>query len=71
MTYWTNKILFVIKSVLILKKDLIENLPITKKCLKTKIKSYGDEVKDFHDKEVHKVGSNYNCLTVISLESAF
>ena len=33
-------------------------------------KSYGDEVTDFQDKEVPKVGSYYTCLTVISLDSA-
>ena len=35
-----------------------------------KIKSYGDEVIDFYDKEIPKVDSNYTCLAVISLDSA-
>ena len=35
--------------------------------MKTKIKSYGDGATDFHDREVPKVGSNYNCLAVIVL----
>ena len=35
---------------------------------KTKIKSYGDEAID--DKKVPKVGSNQNCLAVISSDSA-
>ena len=34
------------------------------------IKSYGDEVKDFHDKEIPVVDSNYTCLAVLSLDSA-
>ena len=36
--------------------------------LKTKIKSYGDHAKDFHDKEIPKVGSNYTCLEVQSID---
>ena len=63
---------FWIKSALILKKNLIENLSTIKKKknLKTKIKSYGDKATDFHDKEIPKVGSNHTCLAVISLDSA-
>ena len=38
--------------------------------MKIKLKSYGDEVTDFYDKEVPKVDSNYTCLAVISLDSA-
>ena len=34
--------------------------------LKTKIKSHGDEVTDFYDKEISKVDSNRTCLAVIS-----
>ena len=50
------------------KKNLIENLSIIKKKkLKTKIKSHGDEVTGFYDKETPKVDSNHTCLTVISL----
>ena len=41
-----------------------------KKCFKNNIKSYGDEVIDFHDKEISKADSNHNCLAVISLDSA-
>ena len=60
----TNLILFGIKSALTLKKNLIVNLSITKKKLKTKIQSYGDEAKDFHNKEVSKLFiSNHNCLS--------
>ena len=40
-------ILFGINSVLILKKNLIANLSLIKKNLKTKTKSHGDEVTDF------------------------
>ena len=42
-----------------------------KKLLKMKIKSHGDKVKDFHDKEIPKVDSNHTCLVEISLDSAF
>ena len=38
--------------------------------MKTKTKSYDDEVTDFYDKEIPKVDSNYTCLAVISLDSA-
>ena len=38
--------------------------------MKTKIKSYGDEVTDFYDKEIPKVSSNHTCLAVINLNSA-
>ena len=38
--------------------------------LKTKIKSYGDDVTNFYDKEIPKVNSNHTCLAVISLDSA-
>ena len=37
----------------------------SKKFLKTKIKSFGDEATDFHDKAFPKVWSNYTCLAVI------
>ena len=33
--------------------------------MKTKTKSHGDEVIDFHNKKIPKVDSNYTCLTVI------
>ena len=38
--------------------------------MKTKIKSNGDEVTDFHDKEIPKVVYNLTSLAVISLEYA-
>ena len=41
-----------------------------KNILKSKIKSYGDEATDFHDKELPKVGSNYTSLAVINVDSA-
>ena len=37
-----------------------------KKSWKIKIRSYGDEVTDFYNKEIPKVDSNHTCLTVIS-----
>ena len=52
-------------------KKKIESKPVyNKNFLKTKIKLYGDETTDFHNKEAPKRGSNYNCLAVISLDSA-
>ena len=41
-----------------------------KEFLKTKIKSHGDEPTDFYDKEIHKIDSNYTCLTVITMHYA-
>ena len=41
-----------------------------KKFLKTKIKSYCDEVTDFYDKEIPKVDSNHTSLAVINFDSA-
>ena len=38
--------------------------------MKTKIKSHGDEVKDFYDREIPKVDFNHTCLAVISLNFA-
>ena len=38
--------------------------------MKTEIKSHGDEVTDFYNKKIPKVGSNHNCFEVISLDSA-
>ena len=45
----------------------MRNLPAIKN-LETKMKSYGDEVTYFYDKEISKVDSNYTCLEVISLD---
>ena len=61
--------LFAIRSVLISKKSFIGSLSIIKN-LKTKIKSHGDKVADFYDKEIPKMHSNNTCLAVISLDSA-
>ena len=52
-----------------IKKELDWKAIYNKKFLKTKIRSYGDEARDFHDKEATKVGSKYTCLAVISLDS--
>ena len=38
--------------------------------MKTKIKSYSEEVTDFHGKEMPKAGSNYTCLAVTTTDSA-
>ena len=52
---------FGIKSVIVLRKNLIVN-PST-------IKKFSSEAKDFLDKEVPKVGSNYTCLAVTLIDS--
>ena len=56
MKKWKN-ILFGRKSALILEKNLIVNLSITKKILKTKIKSC-IKATDFLDKEMSKAGTD-------------
>ena len=50
-THWKLIILFGIKSALILKKNFIANLSITKS-LNTKVKSYCDQATNLHDKEI-------------------
>ena len=67
MTYWLNIPLFGIKSALILKNNLIASLSTI---LKTKIKSYVDEVRNIYDKEISTADSNHTCLTVIGLDCA-
>ena len=37
--------------------------------MKTKIKSHGDEVTDFYDKEISKLDSNHTYLAIINLDS--
>ena len=44
---------------------------LDKEYLKTKVKSDGDEVTDFYEKEIPKGDSNHTCLAVISLDCAF
>ena len=68
MTYQKNIMLFAVKSVLMSKKNLITRLSTKIFFLKTKIKSYSDEVTDFYDKEIPKVDSNLTCL-VVKLDS--
>ena len=53
-----------------MKKEFDSEPVYNKDFLKTKIKSHGDEVTDFYDKEIPKVDSNNTCLAVISLGSA-
>ena len=50
-------------------KDLGCEPIYNQKFLKIKIRSYGNEATDFHDKEVPKVVSSYTFLAVISLDS--
>ena len=37
--------------------------------MEIKVECLGDEVTNFYDKEIPKVGSNHDCLAVISLDS--
>ena len=46
------------------------SLSKVRKSLKIKVKSHGDEVTDFYNKEIPKVDSNHTCLALISLDSA-
>ena len=50
------------------KKEL-DCKPICKKILRTKIRSYDNEVTDFYGQKVPKMGSNYNYLPVTLLDS--
>ena len=38
--------------------------------MRTKIKSHGNKVTDFHDKKIPMLDSNHTCLAVISFDSA-
>ena len=81
----TNSIYFLIKDNDLLNKyntmwdkisadakiELNDEPVYNKTFLKSKVKFYGDEATDFHDKKVPKVDSSYTCLTVISLDSNF
>ena len=53
-----------------IRKEFDSEPVYNKKFLKTKIKSNGDEVMDFYDKEFAKVDSNHTCLEVSSLDPA-
>ena len=53
-----------------IKKEFDSEPVYNRELLKTKIKSHGGEVTDFHDKKFLKVGFNHTSLVVISLDSA-
>ena len=53
-----------------IKKEFDSKLVYNKIFLKIKVKSSGDEVTNFYDKEILKMESNYTYLAVISLDSA-
>ena len=52
------------------KKEFNSEPVYNKEFQKTKIKSQGDEITDFYDEKIPKVGSTHTCLTVISLDCA-
>ena len=51
-----------------IKKEFDSKPVYNKEFLKTKIKSRGDEVKDFYNTKIPRVDSNHTCLAVISLD---
>ena len=51
-----------------IKRELDSQPIYNKNFLKTKIKHYSDEATDFHDKEICKVGFDYICLAVLSVD---
>ena len=53
-----------------IKSALLASLSIIKNFLKTKIKSYCDEVTNFYKKKITKVDSNHTCLAVINFDCA-
>ena len=75
MTYWENIIqLYTGKYNKVsadIKKEFNSESVYNKKFLKTKIRSYGDEATDFHDKEIPKAGSDCTCLAIITIDSVF
>ena len=52
-----------------IKKQFDSDPAYNKNQLKTKIKSHGDEVTDFYDKEISKLDSNHTYLAIINLDS--
>ena len=61
---------FGIKSVIVLKKNLIANPSTINFFLKTKIKPESDdETRSFHAKKIPELGSNYICWSVILIDS--
>ena len=53
-----------------IKKQFDSEPAYNKIFLKIKMKSNGNEVKDFYDKKISKIDSNHTCLAVISLDSS-
>ena len=70
MTYQKNIILIWYKVSADIKKEFNNEPVYNKEYLKTKTKSYGDEVRDFKRifDEIPKVNSSHTCLTVVSLD---
>ena len=52
-----------------IKKEFNSEPVYNKKFLKTKLKSHGEENKEFYDEQIPKMGSNSTCLAVISEDS--
>ena len=62
---WKNTLICGIKSVIVLKKNLIANPYTSKKFLNTKIRSDGDEATYFYCRKTPEAGSNYIFWLVI------
>ena len=54
-----------------MKKELDSELLCNKEFLKTKVKFYGDEATDLHNKEMSILGSYYTSLAVVSIDFTF
>ena len=54
--------IFGIKSANSIKKGFDSEPIYNTKCMKTKIKSFGNEATDFQDEEIPRVDYNYFCL---------
>ena len=59
---WKNIMIFGIKSVIVLKKNMTMNQSVLKKI-------FFDNDKDFHSRKIPEPGSNYVCSSVILIDS--
>ena len=67
MTCWKNIINIICQRLY--SKEFDSKPVYYNKFLEIKVECQGDEVTNFYDKEIPKVGSNHDCLAVISLDS--
>ena len=67
MNFCKNIMIFVIKSVIVLKNNLIAKPSIKNLFLKTEIRSYGDETTYFHTKKLPEAGFYHICWLVLMI----